>query len=61
MTDDEAVIHLDDLVLRRSDWGQSRSEGMDVGAHATVLLGWPAERRDAELKRLEAALEAVSL
>ena len=48
---DEAVVHLDDLLLRRTEWGQVPSELPEIAAKIADVLGWTGPRREAELRR----------
>ena len=36
----EAVVHLEDVMLRRTDWGMDPSEGAEVAEAVEGLLGW---------------------
>ncbi len=53
--DAEAVVHVDDLILRRTDWGADPRRGLRIGATVTRLLGWDEARARAEVRRLEPA------
>jgi glycerol-3-phosphate dehydrogenase len=48
----EAVVHLDDLVLRRSGLGDNPARAMAVGADLCRQLGWDGPRARAEIERL---------
>jgi glycerol-3-phosphate dehydrogenase len=48
----EAVLHLDDLMLRRTDWGCDPRRAAELGATAAGLLGWKGDRTRDELSRL---------
>ncbi|MCH7824214.1 MAG: FAD-dependent oxidoreductase [Acidobacteria bacterium] len=52
--DDEGVIHLDDLLLRRGDWGDDPRTLERTGQVVGEMLGWDEVRLDAELDRLAA-------
>jgi glycerol-3-phosphate dehydrogenase len=54
---DEAALHLDDLLLRRTGLGDDPQRVLAVAPVACRLLGWDRERALAERARLEAALE----
>ena len=53
---DESVVHLDDLLLRRGDWGGDPGALADIAAHLCDLLPWDQGRREKELVRLETVL-----
>jgi glycerol-3-phosphate dehydrogenase len=53
----EAVLHLDDLILRRTDWGVNPTTGMAVAEPVSQMLGWDERRQEAELRRVREALE----
>jgi len=57
--DEEAALHLDDLLLRRTGFGDDPDQVLAVAPAACRLLGWDGERARAERTRLEAALEPV--
>ncbi|HXE56430.1 MAG TPA: FAD-dependent oxidoreductase [Gemmatimonadales bacterium] len=52
---EEAVVHLDDLLLRRSDWGLDPGRLPSVADAVADLLGWDDIRRAAERARLATA------
>lgn len=54
--DAEAVVHLDDLILRRTDWGADPRRGRRIGATVARLLGWDDARARDEVRRLEPSL-----
>ncbi|HEU0163711.1 MAG TPA: glycerol-3-phosphate dehydrogenase C-terminal domain-containing protein, partial [Thermomicrobiales bacterium] len=62
MVERERVVHLNDVLLRRTDLGFTGALGDDVvEAVATALAdaaGWDAARRDAELARAREELAA---
>lgn len=58
---DEAVVHLDDLVLRRLDWGEDPDTAHLVGPAACAALGWEGQKADAEIKRLEALIGSAGV
>jgi glycerol-3-phosphate dehydrogenase len=57
--DEEAALHLDDLLLRRCGLGDDPARARAMAPVACRLLGWPAERSQTEIARLEAALALV--
>lgn len=55
---DEAVVHLDDLILRRTVWGGIPQHAMQAGAWAAEAIDhWTPDRRSKELARLAARLQ----
>ncbi len=48
----EAVIHLDDLVLRRTNIGDDPATAIRVAPHVADIFGWDAQRKSAEIQRL---------
>ncbi len=48
----ESVLHLDDLILRRTDWGAHPKRGLEIGRRIAPLTGWDAARVDREIERL---------
>lgn len=50
---DEAVRHLDDLMLRRTDWGMDPRRGLSVARSIATLLDWDEARITCEVERLE--------
>lgn len=57
---EEAVVHLDDLILRRGYWHGTASQAMELGRHIAPLLQWEASRCEVELARLQHALRPFS-
>ena len=55
LAEDEAVLHLDDLLLRRGDWGEDPERALRLGRPVAAALGWDEARAAAELTRLERA------
>ena len=55
----EAVVRLDDLLLRRTDWGMDPRHAQRLGHEVAKLLGWEDERRDRELRHLEPSTTPV--
>jgi len=51
---DEAVVHLDDLVLRRLDWGENPELALRIGPRLCAALGWNEAKTKAEIERLRA-------
>jgi glycerol-3-phosphate dehydrogenase len=56
LLDTEAVVHLDDLVLRRTDWGMDPRAGREIAARVAPLLGWEESRIRADLAHLDKAV-----
>ncbi|MCP3978576.1 MAG: FAD-dependent oxidoreductase [bacterium] len=56
LIENEAVVHLDDLLLRRTDWGVDPQLGTRVGERLAPLLGWDAARTRNEVDQLERKL-----
>lgn len=56
----EAVQHLDDLFMRRTDWGTLPDLAITLAKRIVPLLGWDENRRAQELKHLEAVLAGRS-
>lgn len=52
----ESVVHLDDLVLRRTAWGLVPADALAAGRTAAAMLGWDRERCERELRRLARAV-----
>jgi glycerol-3-phosphate dehydrogenase len=48
----EAVIHLDDLVLRRTNIGDDPATALRVAPHVADIFGWDAQQKSAEIQRL---------
>ena len=57
---DEAVVHLDDLVLRRTSIGDNPERAMQVAPRLCELFGWDFARTQVELGNLQAYFEAVN-
>jgi len=53
---EEAVVHLDDLLMRRSSLGDHPVRAAHLGPEVCALFGWDAERTRAELSRLARVL-----
>jgi glycerol-3-phosphate dehydrogenase len=53
---DEAVVHLEDLLLRRSSLGDNPARALALAAEASQLFDWTPERRAAEIASLESAV-----
>ena len=49
---EEAVVHLDDLLLRRTTWAMDPTGAVELGERVCDLLEWDADRRASELARL---------
>jgi glycerol-3-phosphate dehydrogenase len=52
----ESVVHLDDLVLRRTDWGVDPECGLAMGVEAAGLTGWDGAKVRQEQERLAGIL-----
>jgi glycerol-3-phosphate dehydrogenase len=48
---DESVVHLDDLLLRRTDWGTIPAEAAAAAERVGGWLGWDSERLSREKPR----------
>jgi glycerol-3-phosphate dehydrogenase len=57
--EEEAALHLDDLLLRRTGFGDDPERALAVAPVACRLLGWRGAGAQAERARLEAALTRV--
>lgn len=57
---DEAVVHLTDLVLRRTSLGDNPERAMRVAPRLCELFGWDVIRTQEELDKLQAYFEAVN-
>lgn len=53
---EEAVVHLDDLLMRRSSLGDHPARAAHLGPEVCGLFDWDAERTHAELARLSRVL-----
>lgn len=53
---EESVLHLDDLLLRRGDWGEDPAVARRLAAPICRLLGWSDQRSRRETERLEQQL-----
>jgi len=58
LAEDEAVVHLDDLFLRRGDWVDCHEQVRRAAPSVCVALGWDAARTALEIDRLDRALDA---
>jgi len=56
---DEAVVHLADLVLRRTNLGERPARARRVAPAVATALGFAGERRAAELRRLDDELASA--
>ena len=56
----EAVLHLDDLLLRRMEWPSDAPPAQDALADLARRRGWDAERRAQELERLRTAVAVAT-
>jgi glycerol-3-phosphate dehydrogenase len=50
---EESVLHLDDLVYRRTTWGDTPAQAILAGKALVQLLGWDEGRKPMELERLQ--------
>ncbi len=50
--DSEAVVHLDDLILRRTDIGDNPERAMEIAPLVSQLFGWEQSERHIEVERL---------
>lgn len=55
----EAVVHLDDLLIRRTDWGTEPGESAAVARAIAPLIDWPEEKIVEETDRFESLSTAV--
>lgn len=53
---EEAVLHLDDLVLRRTTLGDNPSLALTLAPDLCQLFGWPADRTRIEISKVGRAL-----
>ena len=51
LVDAEAVVLLDDLLLRRTDWGANPVAGSTLAPQIARLIGWEEDRIETELRR----------
>ncbi len=56
----EMVVHLDDLVLRRTTLWEDPAAAMELAPQLLALFDWDARRADNELSRLASALEPAT-
>jgi glycerol-3-phosphate dehydrogenase len=56
----EMVLHLDDLVLRRTTLWEDSAAAMELAPQLLALFDWDARRADNELSRLVSALEPAT-
>ena len=56
----EMVLHLDDLVLRRTTMWEDPAAAMDLVPQLLALFDWNARRADKEINRLASALEPAT-
>ncbi len=59
LCDEEAAVHLDDLLLRRLDWTPHPAEAMTTARAACRALGWSEPCSSRELARLADALDRL--
>lgn len=53
MTECEAAVHLDDVLLRRSDWGADPRQIGLLAQRVAAALNWSAQRLTAEMRRFD--------
>jgi glycerol-3-phosphate dehydrogenase len=53
---EESARHLDDLMLRRTDWGADPARGRRLAGRVAALTGWDEARRRLEVAVLERAI-----
>ncbi|MGE5846536.1 MAG: FAD-dependent oxidoreductase [Ignavibacteria bacterium] len=51
--DVESVMHLDDLILRRTTIGDNPNRALEFASSFSNLFGWDSERREMEISRIE--------
>jgi glycerol-3-phosphate dehydrogenase len=51
--DEESVVHLDDLILRRTSIGDNPNRAFELASSISHLFGWDSERREMEIGRIE--------
>ena len=56
MAEEESVVHLDDLVVRRTDLWETPDLAVKLAPSLCSLFSWDDARRATELERLESAL-----
>ena len=49
----EAIVHIDDLLLRRGTWGEDPARSRAMATEICRLLGWDESRTNTETTRLE--------
>lgn len=59
IAEEESVVHVDDLLLRRGHWNGTHDEGMQCGQHILDILNWTGEHGRAELERLDRELQCL--
>jgi glycerol-3-phosphate dehydrogenase len=57
---DEMVVHIDDLVLRRTTLWENPTSAMDLAPQLLDLFDWDVRRKRKELSRLRKALDSVT-
>jgi len=57
LTKDQSIIHLDDLLLRRSTLWEEGTEAMELAARLCELFPWDENRKKQELAKCRACLE----
>ena len=59
--DEEAVVHLDDLLLRRTDWGMVPQSALAIAERVCQCTGWDQLHGDREISRLKEVLVSPAL
>jgi glycerol-3-phosphate dehydrogenase len=61
LASEESVVHIDDLILRRTGWGRDPGIALDAAARACERLGWPPDRTAREIERARNVLSPPGL
>jgi glycerol-3-phosphate dehydrogenase len=51
--DEESVMHLDDLILRRTTIGDNPNRALELASSFSNFFGWDNKRREMEISRIE--------
>jgi len=51
--DEESVVHLDDLILRRTSIGDNPLRALELAEKIALLFGWDSSRTEMEIERLK--------
>ena len=57
---EESVMHLDDLLLRRCDWTGTHEQTLMIAERVCDMLNWDADRKQREMTRLRRVLESYT-